>query len=318
MVDVDDYGEIDGFGEPVVFQETATSAAGTYARYEQLGFGAFGRVYRVARVSDGSVMALKELDNKQDGIEQAAVTEYEISRILDGRDPGFCRREAICITEMFIDNRAGKIYLLLPLGDPLTLQRFMYNHLHPPLLRLSESARQRVQPVFARRALEIAAELLRMVALLHSHDIRHRDIKEDNLLFSNVLRQKPRMRLIDFGFACVAEAADDAPLSRVCIRGQGKVSPYTDRELARVRSNEIGEGRRAELQDVFACGATIYSMAMPRSISRIPPTFAVLEDKLRYLPVPFLRLLKSMLGSWRTRKSAAQYQLRVQNMLELM
>ena len=318
MVDVDDYLEIDGFGPPIVFKDTPTSTADTYERFEQIGFGAFGIVYRVQRQSDRRVLAIKELNNDRDGIEEAAIREYEISRAVDQRSSKFCRREALCITELYNDRLKSKIYLLVPLGEPRTLARYMTDQLHPPLLRLSERARQRQQPVFVQRVMEVGVELLRIVALLHSLGVRHRDIKEDNLLLSLGLRKKPKLRLIDFGFGCLV-AAPGVPNGRLCQRGQGKVSPYTDLRLARAPRTQVNESRRAELQDVFACGATLYSAAMPREIGRIPPkTFDILEDRLTYMPPQFITLLRGMLGPWERRRSAAHYQLQAQNLLELL
>uniref|UniRef100_A0A7S2GB66 Protein kinase domain-containing protein n=1 Tax=Haptolina brevifila TaxID=156173 RepID=A0A7S2GB66_9EUKA len=97
----------------------------------------------------------------------------------------------------------------------------------------------------------LMAELFSALAYLHERGIAHRDVKPENICFEEVASESTLMssiRLIDFGFAAVVLAEEDA-----ASEWMGSPQYVAPEQLA-------GQTRGGTPSDLWACGVVLYSM----------------------------------------------------------
>jgi serine/threonine protein kinase len=154
-------------GEIYDFPQVATSLG--YERHEQIGKGAFGTLYRVTR--DERTYAGKFMKNtitnlNEVTVERALPRHPSLLKYIDAFSIG--SRGLILILELF----SGET--LYNLADILTQKDI----------------------------LNIATSSFQGLAFSHSHNIAHRDIKLENIMYDVATKTT---KIIDFGLACFAD-----------------------------------------------------------------------------------------------------------------
>jgi serine/threonine-protein kinase len=139
--------------------------------------------------------------------------------------------------------------------------------------------RARREKLGEREFLEIAEEVLDVLGAAHAHGVVHRDLKPENLfLSSNVEPGSPRVKVLDFGLARLAEA------ERVTHFGLALGTPsYMSPEQAAGRNDEI-DGRT----DLFALGATGFRIVTGRRVHEADHPVE-LVTKMANMPAPPIR-----------------------------
>ena len=145
---------------------------------EVLGIGAFGKVYKAFRKSDGMPVAIKEI-RRSDEANQSEF-EHEIAALSElsqnGGHPNICRlfdcfrtADVNYVVMEIIDG--GEVLEHLIRGGP-------YNEV---------------------TASKYVRELAEGLAYMHSHNIIHSDLKCENLMLSSWDESKTELKIVDFG-----------------------------------------------------------------------------------------------------------------------
>ncbi|KIJ49369.1 hypothetical protein M422DRAFT_225013 [Sphaerobolus stellatus SS14] len=155
-----------------------------YDMGKEIGNGAFARVYKCIKRSDGTQYAVKVLIkekirrmNSQGGIER----EIEILRRL--RD--YKHDYIVCLEEHIEED--DHIYLVMELIEGGDMLSFIINN---PYFPENEVRR-------------MAAQICEAVAYLHSRGIIHRDLKPENIMLTKT--KPPNCKIADFGLSKIVE-----------------------------------------------------------------------------------------------------------------
>ncbi len=188
---------------------------------EELGAGAFGRVFKARDLALDRVVALKILDRA------GAATPEERARFI---------REAQLLASVehenvlhiwSIDEREGALRLSLEFIDGVTLKHLV----------------EEQGPLSADEAARIGIDLCRALAAAHAKGLVHRDVKPANAMRA----QGGRIVLLDFGLAhAVASARTDAV-------GATPGTPFMMAPEARDQPDQIGPAT-----DLYALGVSLY------------------------------------------------------------
>lgn len=81
---------------------------------------------------------------------------------------------------------------------------------------------------------------------MHERGYAHRDIKAENLLFTSSFR----LKLADFGFACLLQGSSGSGVLKTWLGSQGYMAPE-------IESRKHYDGRRT---DIFAAGVVLFIM----------------------------------------------------------
>jgi len=182
-----------------------TIVALRYQIIELLGVGGMARVYRAKHRSLNCEVALKimapQLDNWKDKDENCRRFEREARNAAR-------LNHANCVRVLDYGSCAdGSRYLAMDLVSGPTLREELKHD-----GRFSPS-----------KAIWVAAELLRALAHAHRHDMLHRDVKPENIMFGDGDRGR-KLMLIDFG---LSRLYDDAPLTATgsCVGSPSYLAP---------------------------------------------------------------------------------------------
>lgn len=171
-----------------------------YRVLQPLGQGGFGITYKVVRLTDGKVLAMKEyyrkelcqrrpddtisyFDTNKETIETGLEDFITEARRLNRQN--ISHPNIVGIEETFRANNTA--YYLMEYVEGEDLLRFMQSRKNAPLS--------------AEQALSVMRPLLQAVSLLHSHRITHLDIKHENILLTRRDDGSVRPVLIDFGLS---------------------------------------------------------------------------------------------------------------------
>lgn len=207
--------------------EPGTVLQGRYQILSILGQGGMGTVY-LAQI-EGAQVAVKELD--AGNTHEAAVRQFrrEAALLANLQHPVLVR-----VLDFFSEN--DRYYLAMEYVDGETLALVL----------------RRKPGISIPQALDWTRQLLSVLDALHSHNppILFRDLKPSNILID----KNQRVRLIDFG---IARLRVDGEETTTFLKGVGSTG-YAPLE-------QYGEeGGTDERSDLYALGATLYSMLTRR------------------------------------------------------
>ena len=152
---------------------------------EVLGVGAFGKVYKATRRSDGMPVAIKEIQRSDDADQREF--EREIAALSELSKPG---HPNIC--RLFACYRTADVnYVVMEIIDGGEILEHLI----------------RGGPYSEVTASKYVRELAEGVAYMHSHDIIHSDLKCENLMLSSWDESRAKLKIVDFGTSVTAEAA---------------------------------------------------------------------------------------------------------------
>ena len=144
-------------------------------------------------------------------------------------------------------------------------------------------------------ALDITAQVASALAAAHQAGLVHRDIKPANLIVSFDERNRPAVKVIDFGLVKVT--AEDPGDSSSSDPGLFLGTPrYASPE-------QFSEGQADIRSDIYALGATLWQMltkttpfsGSPSQVAAQHLQASLPIDKLRHLPQPLVTLLTHLL-----------------------
>lgn len=224
----------DSFEEDVILEDSLSTGPSSFNGEEpehislqsftilhQIGEGSFGKVYKIAKNSDGRIFALKSLNKAElakNKYLKYAIRECRIMKEL---------RHPFIVPLYFAFQTTESLYMVMeycPNGDLL-------NHLEEQT-KLEES-----------RVRFYIAEMLLAIEYLHSFDILYRDIKAENVLIDI----QGHVKLVDFGLA--KKNINENKLARSFCGSPAYISP----ELLYNK----GSGKPA---DIYGVGALMYEL----------------------------------------------------------
>lgn len=197
---------------------------------KKLGAGGFGAIYPVTDTKTGKVYAMKAVDkSKTDQISlEDMAREAEITKSLD--HPGVVK-----VLYTFEDPKY--FYIIMDMYEGGDLYKLMRKY-----QRLNECV-----------AYLIMMQLVPAIYYLHQRGIVHRDIKLENIVFTNEYDLK--IGIIDFGLASVRFPND--PLITTIVGSAHYIAP----EVA------TGKPNKGYPADVWALGVTLYAMTTGKFLS---------------------------------------------------
>ena len=211
-------------GAPV--REDAVAIAG-YRTLRMIGEGGMARVYLAERIHDGMQLVLKVLDpslRRDATFLKRFVREYKLIAAIENQhvarifDQGFAAEQPFIAME----------YLS---GGTLAVR------IHEGMSSLA--------------ALRLASQIAKALDAIHAHDVVHRDLKPQNIMF----RDNGRPVIVDFGLA--KDLASDAKLTR---HGEVLATP-------RYMSPEQCMGRPVDARsDLYSLGVIFYEMLSGRKL----------------------------------------------------
>ena len=232
------------------FARAAATPQHGFDRIEEIGHGAFGRVWRARDRVLGREVALKVLEN------DAGLTLEQRERYLrEARALAACEHENI-VRIHSVGERDGHLELCLELLDGVTLEQLVKEQ----------------GPLSAEEAARIGSDLCRALAALHSRGLLHRDVKP-----ANVMRVRGgRVVLLDFG---LAHAAD--PVG--CRVAQAGGTPLFMAPELLERDSDF-DAR----VDVYSLGVTLYWLATAKWPYEAASREELIEKMKREPAIPLL------------------------------
>jgi hypothetical protein len=234
---------------------------GRYRITRELGEGGMGRVFEVARVTDGEVLALK--------VVTGPVSRANAVRFAREAEIGARLRHDNLVSIVDVGISAGAPFLVMELVRGETLE--------------SERARFGDAPW----ALAILRQVAAGLAALHKAGVVHRDLKPGNVLLC-----ESRAKISDFGISRFG--IDDAELD---VQGATLVATPKRRDLTGTGAllgtplympPEAARGGRALLaaSDIFSFGIVAYEALCGRAPFEIPPVLLALAGQPIPKPAP--------------------------------
>ncbi len=188
-----------------------------------LAHGGMGQVYRAEHLALGKHVALKILgDSTLEHSEERFAREARAIARLD---------HPSCVRVLDYGRHAGSCqYIAMELLEGATLAQELHD----------------TGPFSSARAVHIARSLLAALAHAHAHGVLHRDVKPENVIV--VMRDVPRVVLIDFGLASLRDAS---PLtgSGMCLGSPSYIAP--ERLLGRSHDART---------DIYSVGVILYEL----------------------------------------------------------
>ncbi|MFN8501255.1 protein kinase domain-containing protein [Kouleothrix sp.] len=214
-----------------------TIVPGTHDQYKILaliGRGGMGAVYRVQRLSDGTVWALKEM---------RALPDAPADEVAENRR--LFEQEARLLESLSYPNLPVVAELFTFQGRPTMVMEFV------PGQTLEDRMREANAPLLEQQVLGYGIQVSRVLHYLHSRPqpIIYRDLKPSNIM----LTPDGVLKLIDFGVARTHKQGKSK--DTVAMGSAGYAPP-----------EQYGRGQTDARSDVYALGATLLHL-----LTNIPP-----------------------------------------------
>jgi serine/threonine protein kinase len=244
-----------------------TTLANRYAVDRELGHGAMGSVYEAHHTSIGRRLAIKVLNT-------AYGSPVARERFLhEARAAGAITHQHIVPVVDFGLVETGEPYIVMEYVDGITLEEQI----------------EREAPLPAEDAVEICAQLLTALEVIHGAGLVHRDIKPANIMLVKVRRPRFHCQLLDFGVSRAMHAAWRRPdLTRVheVLGTPAYFSP-----------EQAGGGEVEPRWDLWAVGAILYELLSGTLPFRLDSVDQVIADLVNRRLIP-LRRHNGELPAW--------------------
>jgi len=209
-----------------------------YQIIEEIGSGAYGKVYKAIRKSDGETIALKVLDNVDSDTVKDIMNEI---RQLESIKPGCENMFVVCYYDDYHDFERRIYYIEMEYVEGVTLREFMK--------RLKSTSDYETYNYYL---LAIIRDIAKGLEYIHNLKIVHNDIKPDNIMIQPDYIPK----IIDFGAAC--KYLDPSGGVNFCFNNTS-TPYYTPPEV--IEYNKGKKMRRAP-NDMWSLGVTLFDMAV--------------------------------------------------------
>ncbi|KAI8505434.1 hypothetical protein Bbelb_166230 [Branchiostoma belcheri] len=231
-----------------------------YRILEELGQGAFGKVYKAERKEDGSALALKCLTVDSLDVGQVVLKEIIALQQAVGKHPHILQFIGLMTADAGLNTPVLNMCLIVEYCDGGTLDRFIL----------------RARPSRA-TVLQLLCDTAEGVAYLHSRNVDHGALKPDNILVDNS-GQRPIVKVVPSGALIASPAQCNRP-SRLDTRlGAQEVMEFVASEVSQHIHIE-SPGHTVDLegvrildteQDYFKRGIkeAIYIRALQPSLNR--------------------------------------------------
>ena len=199
---------------------------------DRLGHGSFGKVWKAKRISDGKVVAIKEINYSTMGIKERKMFVNEVNILRKLHNPYIVR-----YYDHYINRAEKKIFLIMEFCAQGDLQALI----RETRSKMMTIAEDQIWLTFSELAL----------ALRDCHygpsKVLHRDIKPGNVFIDAC----GHIKLGDFGLARSLNSTVD--FATTCIGTPFYMSP------------EMNNGKYDEKSDIWALGCVVYEMAALRA-----------------------------------------------------
>jgi serine/threonine protein kinase len=243
----------------VILQRSATNELVSHTRvsdYEiegKIGEGAMGAVYRAVHPTIGKHVAVKIMNAKLCD-DLGAIERFT----REARSVAAIRHPGIVDVFGFGTLQDGRAYLIMEWLDGISL-----------------GARLEHGQFTQDEALDVLDQIARALEAAHDKGITHRDLKPDNVFLQRVARERPVVKLLDFGLAKLAD--EDGRIARTQT-GQLLGTPvYMSPEQCRAK----GVDHRT---DIYALGCIAYALICGRVPFNADNTAELIAAHLSELP----------------------------------
>jgi serine/threonine protein kinase len=207
----------------------ATDRIGDYEIEGKIGEGAMGAVYRAVHPTIGKHVAVKVMNAKLCG-DFDAVERFT----REARSVAAIRHPGIVDVFGFGTLEDGRAYLIMEWLDGASL-----------------ATRLRHGMFTQDEALDVLSQIARALEAAHDRGVIHRDLKPDNVFLQHVVRERPIVKILDFGLAKLVN--EDNPAIRTQ-SGQMLGTPvYMSPEQCRAKDVDYRT-------DIYALGCIAYEL----------------------------------------------------------
>lgn len=156
---------------------------GGYRTLDLIAEGGMGTIHLAEDLATGERVALKtlSLDLLHDGLSRARL-------LREGRATRLCRHPNVVRLLALGENTGGEPFLALEFLEGPTLAQHL----------------RAIGTMSVSSASMLACQMLRALERIHAMNVVHRDVKTDNFVLTKSPSGAPRIKIIDFGIACVA------------------------------------------------------------------------------------------------------------------
>lgn len=204
---------------------------GTYELLGRLHDGGMGSIFKVRHRLLGEERVVKTLLKKL-----ANDDEFRRRFLQEARLAASLKHPNIAQIHDFMADEAGNGVIVMEFIDGVSLKAIIAGQRRPYV------------PLF----LEIACQVLRALAFMHNKDCLHRDISPDNIMLTEDVDGKPRVKLIDLGIAKKLGSGEGLTTAGQFLGKLRYASPE--------HFSEFGAGGATDQSDVYSFGLVLYEL----------------------------------------------------------
>jgi serine/threonine protein kinase len=211
-----------------------------YEVLSQLGKGSFGVVYKVQQKADTHKIYALKLMNPQKVLMSNVRHEFNILKKLGKK----CNQGLVCYHKLFTGVYKNKEYICL-LMDYVEGSMELYEY-------IEDNCEEKY--LSSKEIKEFMTHLVTTLKLLHDHNIVHRDIKTNNILYS-----EDKIILIDYGMSCYLLGSGEKETCDGMAGTQLYLSPELWEYNNHPNKNKLTD-EKLKASDVWALGMVFYEL----------------------------------------------------------